>query len=90
MTEVTYVPEDRMYVFECPHCSHLVQVSKADLNCRVFRHAVYKKNGRPINPHASEQQCKELVSSGKVHGCAGPFRIVDREARLFAVACEYV
>ena len=37
----------------CPHCECSVLISKP--NCKIFRHAIYKKNGKQIHPHMNEQ-----------------------------------
>jgi hypothetical protein len=55
----------------CPHCKYFVWIDA--INCRIFRHAVYKANGEPINPHATEKECSRLLQDGLVYGCAMPF-----------------
>ena len=30
------------YSFVCPHCLNDITVYKNDLNCRIFRHGIYK------------------------------------------------
>jgi len=71
------------YFFECPHCSCYCQVPKSQVNCGIFRHAVYSKTDlsrghvefQPINPHASKEECEKLKSEGVVLGCAQPFQL---------------
>lgn len=76
---------------ECPHCGGGVLVALAELNCRIFRHAVFKTTGQPIPPHASEVACKTLIARGLVEGCAKPFKIVeDAPAQHRAEACPYI
>lgn len=88
--EVTYVPEDSMYVFECPHCNLLVQVKEKDLRCKIFRHAVYKANNKPIKPHAPQADCERLLAQNLVYGCAKPFRLVTTGKVLRAEICGYI
>lgn len=88
--EVIYVPEDSMYVFECPHCNLLVQVKEKDLRCKIFRHAVYKANNKPIKPHAPQAECERLLAQDLVYGCAKPFRLVTTGKVLRAEICGYI
>jgi hypothetical protein len=76
---------DGIFLFACPHCGGAVEVSRADLNCRVFRHGTNVISGHPINPHTSEAECEQLRASGQVRGCARPFLFDGVEA----IACGY-
>lgn len=69
---------------ECPHCNHFIFIE--ELNCRIFRHACYK-NGEPIPPHASQQECEELIKKELVYGCAKPFQILLDGS---VVKCGYI
>lgn len=73
-----------MFCIECPHCHLLVWIE--EINCRIFRHAVYKHNGEPINPHASEEECTMLVAESKVDGCGKPFMLNEQNQ---PVICGY-
>jgi hypothetical protein len=64
------------YVF-CPHCQGQVLIEQ--VNCRIFRHAVYKETGEPINPHATQEECNRLIVEQLIYGCAGPFRLNDQD-----------
>lgn len=78
------------YTVVCPSCQNIVLIYKNELNCRIFRHAVYKNNMQPIPPHASKVECDRLVASGQVYGCARPFRVEGNENNISAVSCEYI
>jgi hypothetical protein len=67
----------------CPHCSNSVWIE--EVNCGIFRHAVYK-NGDPVNPHASEEECNMLLRNDLVYGCAKPFRLNGNEPEI----CDYI
>ena len=67
----------------CPHCMHYVWIE--EINCSIFRHAVYK-NGEPINPHASEEECNRLIREDLVYGCAKPFRLLNGEPEV----CDFI
>ena len=80
-----------VFTFQCPHCAEYIEVDESQINCAIFRHAVLKENMQQINPHAPELECADLVSSNKVYGCAGPFRIIKKENGTYvAEKCDYI
>jgi hypothetical protein len=80
---------DLEIIVECPHCkgsSHIEQI-----NCGIFRHAVYKHNNEPIPPHTSKDECERLLSQNVVYGCAKPFKVIKNiENRYIAIDCDYI
>ena len=93
---VIILTNDNFYVFPCPHCLSLVRVEKNQLNCRIFRHGVFKKNGKGINPHLEKKKCDELVRNACVYGCARPFEFFgggksadDEKKDCVVSACDY-
>ena len=75
------------FVVVCPHC--LVPILIEEVNCRIFRHAIYK-NGEPMSPHAPKTECDEAVTKGFVYGCAGPFYLDISGNQWVAVKCNYI
>lgn len=81
--------------FKCPHCHETIQVAINEINCGIFRHAVFV-NMEGVDPHLSESQCLELVASGKVLGCCKPFQITkhkgsdDNNTYYIIDKCDYV
>ena len=71
---VIILTDDNFYLFPCPHCFGLVKVAVKDLNCRIFRHGMFKKNGKGINPHLPKKKCVDLVKKACIYGCAKPFQ----------------
>ena len=69
----------------CPWCD--CQIWIEEVNCRIFRHAVYKVSGEPINPHATEEECNRLLKEEIVFGCAKPFRLNEQNE---TERCEYI
>ena len=67
------------YIFSCPHCKDMIQVARSDINCTIFRHAVYKSTMEQIPPHSSKEVCEALVKSGEVFGCGRPFTFDGKE-----------
>lgn len=68
----------------CPHCGGEVQI--LSINCGIFRHAIFKENGKQLDPHAPKELCDRVVEENLVYGCAKPFRIVDGKAEK----CDYI
>ena len=71
-------------VIECPHCHDSIIIYKNEINCRIFRHAVFK-NGEQINPHASKEECERLV--GSIYGCGKPFQLNEKDEPEI---CDYI
>ncbi len=77
-------------IFTCPHCTYPIQIFKHEMNCKIFRHAVYKNNFRNINPHASKLECDNLITNNLIYGCGKPFRLVQSGKELVAEICDYI
>lgn len=76
-------------VFICPHCGNELIILENEINCRIFRHAVYK-NWEPVNPHAGKELCDKLVAEDKVLGCCKPFELIKSKSGEWEIkACEY-
>jgi len=75
MDEIESVTIDgvKSYLFNCPHCQGKVMVAHNEINCKIFRHAIYKNNGQFIGPHTPKEKCEQLLNQGKIRGCAKPF-----------------
>lgn len=78
------------YVFTCPHCQGSIIVAPHELNCRIFRHGVYKHNGEQIPPHTAKEECDRLIASHAIDGCGRPFRIEGDGPSATAVICDYI
>jgi hypothetical protein len=77
-------------IVTCPHCQFPIYIKHKDFNCHIFRHAVYKHNNQPINPHLSNLECDQLKNRGFVYGCAKPFRLVNKNGEYTAEICDYI
>ena len=78
-----------MLFIECPHCNCITYIEH--INCRIFRHAVYKHTNEPIPPHSPQKVCEMLVEEGRVWGCGKPFKLEPQENGEFvAVVCDYI
>ena len=45
----------------CPHCQDVIIVNESQINCSIFRHAVYKNTMQQISPHESKINCDKLI-----------------------------
>jgi hypothetical protein len=77
------------YVFNCPQCNEEIIVFKDELNCKIFRHAIYKNNYQQVDPHLPERECYELTKTNSVYGCCKPFEIIYKDNKFLAVKCVY-
>jgi hypothetical protein len=71
--EVFFDEDQQTYTFLCPHCQCLIQVPNTQINCTIFRHAVYNHNYKQIPPHSTKEVCDDLFMNGKIFGCGKPF-----------------
>jgi hypothetical protein len=74
-------------IVNCPHCDDLILIYNCDLNCRIFRHATYKSNNLPIDPHSSKEVCDNLLNQNMINGCSKPFRV---NSMNIAEVCDYL
>jgi hypothetical protein len=78
------------FIFKCPHCDENILVNKNETNCLIFRHAVLKNSGEPINPHSSKEECERLLKAELIYGCAKPFRVEINGDTIIPIICEYI
>lgn len=69
----------------CPHCKIPILIEQ--LNCRIFRHGIFKKDGKQINPHESKEMCDLFFSTDQIYGCGKPFFVNDE---IQAIVCDYI
>jgi len=72
-------------IIECPHCKSFIEIEQ--LNCRIFRHAYLKTNNQQINPHATKEECDNLINNNLIYGCGKPFRILEDNT---VIICDYI
>ena len=78
---------DALYLLTCPHCNTYVIVHNTELNCRIFRHGVYRDSKEPIPPHLPKKECDRLLSENLIYGCGKPFRVTES---MEAIVCDYI
>ena len=79
-----------MSIFVCPHCYRNFMIYDNELNCGIFRHAIYKNNYQQVDPHMSKEKCDQLIANDEVYGCAKPFRIYLENNNYFIEICDYI
>ena len=77
-------------IVKCPHCDLLIFVYFKELNCRIFRHGIYKTTLKQIDPHLPKIDCDRLKTNDEIIGCGKPFVIVNIRTTPIAVSCDYI
>ena len=78
------------HFFECPHCHGLINVNENDFNCKIFRHGVYKKDGKQIDSHLNKPECDRLFKEGLIYGCGKPFKLITEDNKYGTEICDYI
>ena len=78
------------YFFNCPQCNLEIIVNIHELNCKIFRHGIYKNNYTQVNPHLSYEECEKLINTDNIIGCCKPFQIITINNKLYAIKCDYI
>jgi hypothetical protein len=77
--------------FECPHCKFMFIVNTTEINCGIFRHAVFSNSMMQINPHETKENCEELIRNNLIYGCAKPIRILKTNDDKYIIEmCDYI
>jgi hypothetical protein len=74
----------------CPHCEDLVEIYESELNCRIFRHGIFKNNFEQINPHLPKNECDNLKEKDLIYGCGKPFQVYKENDEYKIKICEYI
>jgi hypothetical protein len=72
-------------IVSCPHCQDLVYIDQ--LNCRIFRHGIFKQTYEQIPPHSPKAECDRFVEQDLIYGCGKPFKI---EMNGQVIICDYI
>lgn len=82
--------DDVYFFFLCPHpeCLGPVLVKRNEVNCKIFRHAVFKSTNKQVNPHLPKEKCDELLQKDLIYGCCKPF-LLDIENDKVEI-CDYI
>lgn len=85
---VEYNNENNCYYFHCPYkdCNMLIEVKKDMINCKIFRHGIYKNNFNMMNPHEKKEECIRLKENNLIFGCGKPFKFDGEKVEI----CDYI
>ena len=75
-------------IVQCPHCDDFVLIEK--LNCCIFRHGVFIKSNKQIDPHATKELCDYYINAKKIYGCGKPYQIIIQDEKYLAIKCDYI
>ena len=75
---------------KCPYCNMMVILPRAEFNCKIYRHGVYKINLQQIDPHMKKEECDRLAREGLIYGCGKPFCIKVEGNRYKIGKCDYI
>ena len=78
--------DENYIIVKCPHCKEYISILKKEFNCKIFRHGIFKSNGKQIPPHLEKDKCDALYNQGKIYGCGKPFLLKDSKP----VICDYI
>ena len=81
---------DNFLLKKCPHCQNIVYLPISELNCKIYRHGVYKETLKQIDPHMKKEECDRLAMEGLIYGCGKPFKIIEENRRYKIFKCEYI
>ena len=77
-----------MIIVQCPHCKGEIVIEQ--LNCKIFRHGIFKKNGKQINPHEKKVVCDMYIEKDLIFGCGKPFKVIEKKDKYEAIICDYI
>jgi hypothetical protein len=75
-------------IIHCPHCNDPIIIEQ--LNCKIFRHGVFKNDNIQINPHATKIECENYITNGLIYGCGKPFKIIEFYNDYHVEVCDYI
>jgi len=80
--------DDDYIVRDCPSCGEYVIIFKNELNCKIFRHGIFKDSHKQIPPHSNKLLCDSLFDKTLIYGCGKPFIYDNNDTKL--KLCGYI
>jgi hypothetical protein len=75
-------------IVRCPHCNEYIAIE--EVNCKIFRHGVFKNSGTQIDPHSPKNLCDYYVENNLIYGCGKPFLLVINNNIYTTEICNYI
>jgi hypothetical protein len=82
--------DDSYIIVTCPHCLCNIQIYEKEINCKIFRHGVYKDSYNQLLPHETKKECDKLFNEQKIIGCGKPFKLINQKNNWIAEICDYI
>lgn len=80
--------DDDYIVRDCPNCGENVIIFKNEINCKIFRHGIFKDSYKQVPPHSDKQLCDSLFDKNLIYGCGKPFIYNSNDTKL--KLCGYI
>jgi hypothetical protein len=61
-----------------------------EINCGIFRHAIFKSNLQQINPHETKENCNKYIANNLVYGCAKSFQLIKQNNNYVIQIWNYI
>ena len=82
---------DDTIIVTCPSCKNYIEIKKKEINCAIFRHAIYKNTMLQIDPHTPKDKCVHLFQNNLIYGCGKPFNLIIGENNTYeTIVCDYI
>jgi hypothetical protein len=82
---------DDTIIVTCPSCKNYIEIKKKEINCAIFRHAIYKNTMLQIDPHTPKDKCDHLFQNNLIYGCSKPFKLIIGENNTYeTIVCDYI
>jgi len=75
-------------IVTCPHCQEFIEI--LEINCAIFRHAIFRETGQQIHPHTSKELCDQYIKNKLIYGCGKPFKLIVKDDHFFTEICDYI
>lgn len=75
-------------IVTCPHCQEFIEILQ--INCAIFRHAIFRATGQQIDPHTSKELCDQYIKNDLIYGCGKPFKLIVKDDDFFTEICDYI
>jgi len=79
---------EKDFVVVCPHCNLFIIIE--EIKCAIFRHGIFKKNNKQINPHSTKEECDNYVNNNLIFGCGKPFQLIKIDEEYKTIICDYI
>ena len=77
-------------IVSCPHCNEYIFTYMGEFNCKIFRHGVFKKNNKQIDPHLCKIICDKLKKLDLIYGCGKPYKLIKKDNVWKTEICGYI